>query len=577
MTITTAQMTFEKAIEVFKSSFLSLSKWNAELFRVGKNEVFVPAFPEKHNEWVYFRMWQSEEWHVQVYYVEFVIHKDADNRWDLIRQASQLLDGNPKNLRVFSHWTYYANNHWQTRCPAWDESTLSEDIESLRKAVAGLEKTTRFNGDQEILPPVGIGQTTVKDLLERSFVIPDYQRPYCWTSKIVEGLLKDLSNWYIRHKEDGKEYHIGSIILKRRNDGKVDVIDGQQRLITLALLEAVRAPGKITDILLGSNNETQTALEAISKARRTIAAWKNDLDLAQVVVSVVEIGQEESDDLAFNFFNHLNSSGVPLTDYELLKGHHLRFVKEDAVAEIMAARWHALDTGSVDGLKERLLHKCLFRIRKWLAHEWFAWDADAQETHDLFHEFSLEFDMPHDLCTTYKNMAIDSMLSGGLEFFDYVNRYRMMFGQFIGLDSIRAISPLQYRSYGVLYDAIVALAFLFYCQFGDVYLKDAVYAIAWNVSFLRAKMGQVRRSHLGDKPVFRKAAMAIARATHESEAIGKLLDEERLPIDVNASGELGCYWSVLKNCAMQLEGLETALLHMHYLHAFESSQIEMQK
>ena len=379
-----------------------------------------------------------------------------------------------------------------------------------------------------------------------------------------------------KHKEDGKEYHLGSIILKRSNTGKVEVIDGQQRLVTLALLETVRDPGKRVDILLGSNNETVTALDAIIKAKETIIAWENELDLAQAVVSVVEIGEKESDDLAFNFFNHMNSSGVPLSDYELLKGHHLRFVKEDAVAEIMAERWHALDSGRVNSLKEQLLHKCLFRIRKWLAHEQFEWDADELETHNLFHEFTIGFEMPHGLCTTYKDVSIDSMLSGGLEFFDYVNRYRVMFEQFIGLESIRDISPLQWRSNGVLHDAIVALAFLFYCKFGDVYLKDAIYAIAWNVSALRAKMGQMRRSYIGDKDVFQKAAMAIARATHESEAIGKLLDEERLPIDLDASGELGFYWKALEDCAKKLEGDETALLHTHFCHAFKSLQINNQ-
>ena len=565
-------MTFETAVDVFKTCF-PRPRWSAESFEIKKTGVFVPAFPGVHNKFVYYHMWKGEEWHTKFFYIEFVVEKDADNRLDLIRRVSQVLDGDPAQLCQFSHWTYYVDHHWQTRCHAWNEQTLRQNIESLQRAVAKIGDMAEVNEKQENLPPVGIGQTSVRDLLKRSFVIPDYQRPYCWTAKNVERLLKDLSNWYGKHNEDGKEYHLGSIILKRCNDGRrVEVIDGQQRLITLALLEAVRNHGKSADILLGSNNETQTALDAILKAKEAIAAWDRELDLSQVVVSVVEIDNDESDDLAFNFFNHLNSSGVPLTDYELLKGHHLRFVKEDTVAEIMAGRWHALDSGSVNSLKEQLLHKCLFRIRKWLAHETFEWNADELETHNLFHEFTLGFEMPHGLCTTYKEVSIDSMLSGGLEFFDYVNRYRVMFEQFIGLDSIRAISPLQWRSNGVLHDAIVALAFLFYCKFGDVYLKDAIYAIAWNVSILRAQMGQVRRSHLGDKPVFPKAAMAIARATHESEAIGKLLDEERLPIDTDAPGELGFYWNVLKDCVMKLEGDEAALLHTHYHHAFNPSK-----
>ncbi len=563
--------TFGKAVEVFKSCF-TLPKWTPESVKIGKNEVSVPAFPSIHNEWVHYRMWKDEEWHTVVFYVEFVICKDADNRWDLIRRASQLLDGNPGILRYLAHWTYYADNHWGTRLPAWNEATLREDIEFLKTAVAGLSEPTHNFGRPR--PPVGIGQTCVRELLKQSFVIPDYQRPYCWETKNVEELLEDLSDWYEIHKVDGKEYHLGSIILKRRSDGKLEVIDGQQRLITLSLLAAKNNPATKPDIILGSNNESRKALDAIANAKTIVQAWGKELDLTQVVVSVVEIGKNESDDLAFNFFNHLNSSGVPLTDYELLKGHHLRYIKEDTVAKIMAARWHSLDTGSVDGLKERLLHKCLFRIRKWLAHEWFAWDADARESHDLFHEFSLEFDMPHGLCTPYRGISIDSMLSGGLEFFDYVNRYRLLFESFIGQESVRTISSLQWRSYGVLHDAVVALAFLFYCKFGDIYLKDAIYAIAWNVSSLRSKMGQVRRNYLGDKHEFRNAAQAISRATHESEAIGKLLDDEHYFIDLEDEGENGVYWRSLKECAEKLEGKRTDLLNVHYTCTYEQAHTE---
>ncbi|MBQ4480249.1 MAG: DUF262 domain-containing protein [Victivallales bacterium] len=529
---------------------------------------YYQAFPINRTKAIHYELKQDVENGPIV--LEF--HFERSHYWEYVKLAKEYAAqfSKAENYRDCRSWTYHSSIYWGMRRPITSLENFAEDAKKLKTIVQEVPLTEIYDIQENTGLPVGIGQTCILDLFKnRSFAIPDYQRPYCWTTQNVERLLKDLSDWHSRHYKDKKEYHLGSIILKRCSNGIVDVIDGQQRLITLALLVLSRHSDKTVNILLGSNNETATALEAISKAQDTIALWKKELDLSSVVVSIVEIGEQESDDLAFNFFNHLNSAGVLLTDYELLKGHHLRYIKEDTVAKIMAARWHALDKGSVDGLKERLLHKCLFRIRKWLAHEKFVWNADEQETHDLFHEFALEFDMPRGLCTTYKEVRIDSMLSGGLEFFDYVNRYRMQFEQFVKQNSVHVISPLRWRSYGVLHDAIIALAFFFYCKFGDIYLKDAIYAIAWNVSSLRAKMGQVRRNYLGDKPVFRDAALAIARATHESEAIGKLLDREQLHVKLKATGEEGHYWQELKKCSGELEKEKTDLLNAHYSLAYE--------
>lgn len=560
-------MTFENAVQIFKNCLIS-QDISAELFNISASEISVPAFPNKHNKWVCYHMWKTEEWHNEVYYVEFIIHKDADNRWDLVKKATLLIDNNPEHQRFLTHCTYYADNHWQTRCPAWNEMTLKADIELLKTAVA--ELGTPVNNQQNERLPVGIGYTGILDLLKRKLIIPDYQRAYCWTEKNIRYLLQGLSEWYKKHSQDGKEYHLGTIILKRQHSSEIyDVIDGQQRLITLALIATSINPRFVVDIALGSNNKTKKALDAIRNAQTIIQSWHENLNLSQVCVSVVEIAESESEDLAFNFFNHFNSSGVPLTDYELLKGHHLRYVKDDNVAQIMARRWHALDMSSIDNFKEQLLHKCLYRIRKWLAKEWFAWNADERETHDLFHEFILDFELPKGLCTAYKEVAIDSILSGGLEFFDYVNRYRMLLEQFLQQESIEKIKPLRWHSYGTLYEAIIALSFLFYCKFGEIYLKEAVYAISWNVSSLRA-MGQVRRSYLGDKEEFRAAAIAIVRATHECEVIGKLLDKEKLKISDASTGEVGIYWRQLQYCANELEGKGTDILNWHYQHTFVS-------
>lgn len=76
-------------------------------------------------------------------------------------------------------------------------------------------------------------------------MIPPFQRPYEWKREHVESLFNDLWNHMMEHSEDGIDYFLGPIVTYE--DKYVDkesertiieccVIDGQQRLTTLALL-----------------------------------------------------------------------------------------------------------------------------------------------------------------------------------------------------------------------------------------------------------------------------------------------------------------------------------------------------
>lgn len=64
------------------------------------------------------------------------------------------------------------------------------------------------------------------------FCSADYQREYVWKEDDeVEQFLQDIDN----EVESGQSYFIGSIIIVKNNNGKYDVIDGQQRLTTIVL------------------------------------------------------------------------------------------------------------------------------------------------------------------------------------------------------------------------------------------------------------------------------------------------------------------------------------------------------
>ena len=76
---------------------------------------------------------------------------------------------------------------------------------------------------------------SITQLKDYFFLVPDYQREYVWKpDDQVEQFLIDIDNDYEPSNQQQKAYFIGSIIIVE-NNGKYDVIDGQQRLTTIIL------------------------------------------------------------------------------------------------------------------------------------------------------------------------------------------------------------------------------------------------------------------------------------------------------------------------------------------------------
>ena len=69
------------------------------------------------------------------------------------------------------------------------------------------------------------------DLLAMPLRIPEYQRIYCWEEKNVYRLLEDVFDLSNKSK-----YYLGNIILQEVENNFYDIIDGQQRLVTLSLI-----------------------------------------------------------------------------------------------------------------------------------------------------------------------------------------------------------------------------------------------------------------------------------------------------------------------------------------------------
>lgn len=73
-----------------------------------------------------------------------------------------------------------------------------------------------------------------KLLVEANYIIPMYQRNYAWGKPEIQTLINDVID--ACHKDSETPYYIGTLVVFKRQDGRLEVIDGQQRFTTLTLL-----------------------------------------------------------------------------------------------------------------------------------------------------------------------------------------------------------------------------------------------------------------------------------------------------------------------------------------------------
>lgn len=233
---------------------------------------------------------------------------------------------------------------------------------------------------------------------EYEFVIPEYQRPYTWGVEHAVQLFVDLQEALERNLDE--PYFLGSIVLvKDAQSPRAEVIDGQQRLVTLTLLlavlrdiveepglrkdihERVEKPaveweGKLAkprltlrrrdidffyqyvqqrdgteDIVQLSNNiavtEAQRAIRDNVKAlREQLFDWTGG-DLANlykmlrdrtmlVVVSTPDLNS------AYRIFNVMNARGLPLLPSDIFKSQVIGEISESSRREY-ADRWESLE------------------------------------------------------------------------------------------------------------------------------------------------------------------------------------------------------------------------------------------
>lgn len=206
-----------------------------------------------------------------------------------------------------------------------------------------------------------VGAVCVGDLLSRPMSIPVYQRPYSWSPAIALQLVDDLREAQARNPD--ASYVLGTVIL-HEHEGKLDVVDGQQRLLTLRMILMLLTSDD--SLSLDAKNETLVAkvwLE-LASALKSLDSSKRD-SLLKFINSRCQLVRIVTDDLdeAFRVFDSQNYRGKSLAPHDLLKAHHLREMQGESAA-IKVAVVEAWESVKDDQLA-RLFSTFLYRIARW--------------------------------------------------------------------------------------------------------------------------------------------------------------------------------------------------------------------
>ena len=260
--------------------------------------------------------------------------------------------------------------------------------------------------------------------------IPDYQRPYKWSVKNIEDLLTDISHAIDeskRHPYDYK-YRIGTILLhKDKITGKLYIVDGQQRIISIALICLALNPEfrcRITDIKFTNDLTKKNIGDNLMFIRQwfSLKTQKEKDDLLNALDTIIEVivitVDEQSE--AFQLFDSQNSRGKSLYPHDLLKAFHLREMSNNLFEMEHAVKmWEDVEPSEI----KDLFKDYLFPICNWsLCRK----SESFSEKHiDFFKGTTLDQAYTYALRAFRSSpyFQINEPFIAGVEFFNYVEHY----------------------------------------------------------------------------------------------------------------------------------------------------------
>lgn len=278
---------------------------------------------------------------------------------------------------------------------------------------------------------ISVNKQSVSELLKtgrtKPFIIPEYQRPYAWTSEQVETLFEDIWEFAttIGGLDQNGSYFLGSIVSFENENGEQEIIDGQQRITSLFLL--LRAI--YTKLIKGDDAQTDAAQNFIRQIEPAI--WRTDnrtgkVDYNNILLTSKVVDNEgneilrnilkdgianpnandnysknyllfqklydehctksplkvydfiyallnqaillpicaDSQDTALTIFFTLNNRGLPLSDADIFKAKIYNNLKDDEKEEFIS-QWKALEKEATEAQEsiQQLFYYYMFYLR----------------------------------------------------------------------------------------------------------------------------------------------------------------------------------------------------------------------
>lgn len=226
---------------------------------------------------------------------------------------------------------------------------------------------------------------TIKDILgTETYIIPRYQRNYAWGKTEISQLIKDIDEFF--DGNENKSYYLGSLVCFKRENGKYELLDGQQRHTTITLINLVlkNLPNNNDTVLLpniefDSRKKSQDYICNLYQSKENFNKSVNELNNISVgnFKDAIEIIQEElnkeKDNIdgtksridinkfAYNFYNNvylfrievpedtdlnhyfeiMNNRGEQLEKHEIVKALLMGQIKGEDDQRKFATIWNA--------------------------------------------------------------------------------------------------------------------------------------------------------------------------------------------------------------------------------------------
>lgn len=262
-----------------------------------------------------------------------------------------------------------------------------------------------------------------------NLALPDYQRPYKWTKKNVEELLTDISGAIDDNQKygDGFKYRIGTILIHRSQDGMLNIVDGQQRIISIALI-CLYLDSSFRPALISHSFEDTISRQNIHNNYLFIRQWfslkgeeekKLFLEALMDIIEVIVITVEEESE-AFQLFDSQNSRGKGLYPHDLLKAYHLREMSSNLLEMEHAVRkWEDIEPFEIKELFSNYIFPIINWSKKTKTRNFSDKDIEIFKGTDIKNSYTYAM-------RAFKSspiFQISEPFIAGNDFFEYVSHY----------------------------------------------------------------------------------------------------------------------------------------------------------